>query len=84
MKLKNRIVLICCIIWVLFVVLFSGVLNLLPSKKAFFNSDSDSISFMGNTYVSDNSYGHGNIYQINETGKVKKIYQTRWRNFVSG
>ena len=83
-KFGNRIILLACGIWALLIFGITGALHLNPNERAVYSMSSDSVNFMDYTYVSDNTYGVGNIYQIDKTGKVKKIYQTGGRNYVSG
>ena len=84
MNTRRRITLIFSIIYCALLVLLIGLNCFGPGRRASYTADSDSVSYMGYTYVSDNTHGFGDLYQISESGDVKKVYLTRMRSYVSG
>lgn len=84
MNPRKRLTLILCIVYCVIVIVASVAECFLPTHKAYYSKDSDHVSFMGYDYVSDNTYGFGDIYQITDSGVVKKVYLTRMRSYISG
>ena len=83
-KRIKRITWILCAVWVVFVIGYNGFANFRASGSATYTVDSDSISFLGDTFVSDNSSGFGTIYKMTSDGVVDKVFVNHRRNYIAG
>ena len=83
MRRIRRITWIFCAVWILLVIGVSTYTNITQTRRAFYTADSDSITFSGYTFVSDNSSGFGTIYRLSADGDTEKVYVTHRRRYVS-
>lgn len=74
---------ILCAIWAVIVVAVAAYTNISKTDKSTYTATSDSISFNGKTYVSDNSNGFGVIYRLSTEGETEKTYVNHRRKYVS-
>ncbi len=83
MRRIRRITWIICAIWIVLVLGVSVYRNVTTTDRSSYTVTSDSITFSGYTYVSDNSNGMGAIYQLTPEGNTKKVFITHRRNYIS-
>ncbi|MCR5097319.1 MAG: hypothetical protein K6B14_00055 [Lachnospiraceae bacterium] len=83
MRRIRRITWVLCAIWIVAVLGFSVYKNITTTDRASYTATSDSITFSGYTYVSDNSNGSGVIYQLTPDGTTNKVYVTHRRKYIS-
>ncbi len=79
----RRITWVICAIWIIFVIGVNVYKNVTTTDKASYTITSDSVTFSGYTYVSDNSNGSGVIYQLTPDGNTNKVFITHRRKYIS-
>ncbi len=83
MRRIRRVTWVICAIWIIFVIGVNVYKNITTTDKASYTITSDSVTFSGYTYVSDNSNGSGVIYQLTPDGNTNKVFVTHRRKYIS-